>query len=33
MLERILAAAAIITIFAATLATCSKADAALRVLP
>lgn len=33
MLERILAVAAIITILAATLATCSEVDAAMRVLP
>lgn len=33
MLERLLATAAIFTILAATLATCSEADAAVRVLP
>lgn len=33
MLERILAVAAFLTILAATLATCSEADAAMWVLP
>lgn len=33
MLERILAVAAFLTIFASTLATCSEADAVMGVLP